>query len=151
MTPEEREAEAFRILQEGRQPYVASGGAAPQQAAPAGGSPLAGRGPSAPSGASPAGRSEFFADLSPMKNQSPPSRSDSQSWLRYNDLIVETLAFNVDRAEAQGFPVAEAYQLTFEDLSDSYGVNMDEMPRQNMPILMQAIKDFRSVIEGAGK
>jgi len=47
MTPEEREAEAFRILQEGRQPYVASGGAAPQQAAPAGGSPLAGRGPSA--------------------------------------------------------------------------------------------------------
>jgi hypothetical protein len=47
MTPKEREDEAFRILQEGRQPYVASGGAAPQQAAPAGGSPLAGRGPSA--------------------------------------------------------------------------------------------------------
>ncbi len=47
MTPEQREAEAFRILQEGRQPYVSSGGAAPQQAAPAGGSPLAGPGASA--------------------------------------------------------------------------------------------------------
>jgi hypothetical protein len=151
MTPKEREDEAFRILQEGRQPYVASGGAAPRQAAPAGGSPLAGRGPSAPSGAAPAGRDGFVVNTSPMRGQPTPKQADSQGWLRYNDLIVETLALNVDRAEAQGFPATEAYQMAFEELSDSYGVNMNDMPRQNMPILMQAIKDFRSVIEGAGQ
>ena len=151
MTPKEREDEAFRILQEGRQPYVASGGAAPQQAAPAGGSPLAGRGPSAPSGAAPAGRAGFFVNMSPMEKQNPPKKVDSQGWLRYNDFIIETLAFNVDRAEAQGFPVTEAYRMTFEQLSDSYGVNTDRMPRKNIPILMKAIKDLRTVIEGAGQ
>jgi hypothetical protein len=86
-----------------------------------------------------------------MEKQNPPKKVDSQGWLRYNDFIIETLAFNVDRAEAQGFPVTEAYRMTFEQLSDSYGVNTDRMPRKNIPILMKAIKDLRTVIEGAGQ
>ena len=140
MTPEQREEDAYRRMQEGRQPYGASAPAATAVSDT----------PAAAPAASAATATTTFSPVFAGMPDSFPDKSDTQAWFKVlTESYGPVLDRNVDLIRE--LPPGErkaAMQVLISEF-EAFGMNRDEAPDGDLSAMFKAYRRAMSALEGS--